>query len=167
MVGNGRNPLLWLDNWHPLGPLYSKFGARVIYNLGGTLHAKVIANHNWQWPRSRNAGTREIVGHTPASFIPHTSREDTVVWNLTTNGRFTIKSAWDGFRTDHPLVNWAKVIWFKHGVPRWFILQWMAILGRFNTKDRLLKWGMLVDNQVGDEENHDHLFLQSPYLAQV
>lgn len=26
MIGNGRDTFLWLDNWHSLGPLYTKFG---------------------------------------------------------------------------------------------------------------------------------------------
>lgn len=58
-----------------------------------------------------------------------------------------------------------------HHNPRWSIIQWMAILGRSNTKDRLLRWGMLMDDQCvlcsASVANHDHLFLQCPYSAQV
>lgn len=68
-----------------------------------------------------------------------------MVWNLTANGRFSIKSAWNALRTPHPVVNWSKVIWFKHAVHRWSIIQWMTVLGSLSTRDRLLKLGMLVD----------------------
>lgn len=39
VVGNGYNIFLWLDNWHPLGPLKTKFGSRFVYNLGRTINA--------------------------------------------------------------------------------------------------------------------------------
>lgn len=41
MIGNGLDTFLWLDNWHPLGPLYNRFGSEVVFNLGRSLQAKV------------------------------------------------------------------------------------------------------------------------------
>lgn len=84
VVGNGRNTFIWLDNWHTLGPLFAKFGSRVVYNLGRNLNAKVatiIVNNTWQWPRCRNSVTREILGSTPTSLVPHPNQEDSVIWN--------------------------------------------------------------------------------------
>lgn len=159
------------------GPLFANFGTRVIYNLGRNLYAKVasiITNQKWQWPRRRNAVTREILRSTPASLTPHISQEDSVVWNLTANGRFSIKSAWNALRrvrTPHPVVNWSKVIWFKHAVHRWSIIQWMTVLGSLSTRDRLLKLGMLVDAQCvmcsAANETHEHLFFQCSFSSQV
>lgn len=105
MVGNGKNTFLWLDNWHPLGPLYARFGSRVVYNLGRNLLAKVdtiISAQSWQWPRGRNSVTGEILRATPPHFIPHPSQEDTVIWNLTPNNSFSIKSAWNAVRRQLP-----------------------------------------------------------------
>lgn len=31
IVGNGGDTFVWLDNWHPLGPLYKVLGEAVIY----------------------------------------------------------------------------------------------------------------------------------------
>lgn len=109
------------DNWHPLGPLFARFGSRVVYNLGRTLHAKVdtiIADQSWQWPRCRNSVTRDILRATPAHFVPHPSQEDTVVWNLTPDHKSSIKSAWNAIRRQHPKVSWSTIIWYKHHVPR-------------------------------------------------
>lgn len=43
-----------LDNWHPFGPLYPKYGEQVVHILGRSLFAKVspiIQGHSWVWPR--------------------------------------------------------------------------------------------------------------------
>lgn len=61
--------------------------------------------------------------NTPASLFPNTSQEDSVAWNLIANERFSIQSAWNAFRRPNPMFTWAKVIWYKHGVPRWSIIQ--------------------------------------------
>lgn len=172
VVGNGMNTFLWLDNWHPLGPLYARFGSRVVYNLGRNLHAKVdtiISAQSWQWPRGRNSVTREILRATPPHFIPHPSQEDTNFWNLTPNNSFSIKSAWKDVRRQHTQVTWHPIIWFKHHVPNWSIIQWLANLGRLATKDRLLTWGMAITDQCvlcsAAVENHAHLFFQCPFSS--
>ncbi|XP_058198389.1 uncharacterized protein LOC131313912 [Rhododendron vialii] len=82
-VGNGQNTHLWLDNWHPQGPLFKGFGESVVYNLGKSLLSKVssiIYNGAWRWPRQRNRVTQFIVVHTPADFQPNCLHEDSVVW---------------------------------------------------------------------------------------
>lgn len=74
--GNARNTFLWLDNWHPVGPLFAKYGAIVIYILGRNHNAKVasiIANQNWQWPRCRNSVTRKIIIHKAYPCFSHPS----------------------------------------------------------------------------------------------
>ena len=29
-MGNGNSIFVWVDNWHPLGPLIKRFGTRII-----------------------------------------------------------------------------------------------------------------------------------------
>lgn len=64
-----------------------------------------------------------------------------------------------------------KVVQYKHSIPRWSIIQWMALLGRLATKDRLHKWGGLTSDQCvlcfAAEETHDHLFFQCPFSTQL
>lgn len=80
VVGNGKDTFLWLDDWHTLGPLFQKFGSRVMFNLGRSLGAKLdsIDNGRWRWPRSRNATIIEIVDSTTRDLIPMMDREDHV-----------------------------------------------------------------------------------------
>ena len=40
-VGDGCNIAIWVDNWHPLGPLCKNFWEEVVRNLGISLRAKV------------------------------------------------------------------------------------------------------------------------------
>ncbi|KAI8559863.1 hypothetical protein RHMOL_Rhmol04G0208500 [Rhododendron molle] len=52
-IGNGASTFLWLDNWHPLGPLYKRFGVNVCCNIGRSLQAKVstiIIDGEWLGP---------------------------------------------------------------------------------------------------------------------
>lgn len=39
-VGNGASTFLRLDKWHPLGPLYKRYGENVCSNIGRSLQAK-------------------------------------------------------------------------------------------------------------------------------
>src|SRR5450432_1701963 len=82
-IGNGQSTSLWFDNWHPLGPLYKRFGDEVAYNDGRSLQAKVssiIHNGQWRWQRARNCVIRNIIAETPATLIPVCDIEDSVVW---------------------------------------------------------------------------------------
>ncbi|KAL7175567.1 hypothetical protein ACSBR2_029213 [Camellia fascicularis] len=39
-IGNGGDVFLWFDNWHPLGSLWARFGARVVYDTAFGMDAK-------------------------------------------------------------------------------------------------------------------------------
>lgn len=141
---------MWLDNWDPLGPSFLRFGARLLYNLGRALQAKVpsiIVNAGWSWPRGRSGVTREILDHTPTTLLPQVNEEDSVSWTLTRTGLFSVKSAWDALRQHRPIVSWHKVVWFKAHVSRWAIIQWLIILGRLAAKDRIWSWGIEVNEE--------------------
>lgn len=103
------NCLLWLENRHPLGPLYHKFGKSVVYNLGRSLSSKVSAiiyNGDWRWPRQRNRVTQFIMAHTPPNFKRECGKEDSVVW-LPHPQCFSGNSAWEAIRCKHPVQQWS------------------------------------------------------------
>lgn len=58
----------------------------------------------------------------------------------------------------------------KYAVPWWTIIQWLALLGRLSTKDRLQQWGVIADAQcvlwAAAMESHVHLLFHSPYSYQ-
>lgn len=56
-VGSGCNIYLWLDNWHPDGILYEKYGFRAVYDAGSNIDAKlsvVLVNRSWRWLPARS-----------------------------------------------------------------------------------------------------------------
>ncbi|KAG5533435.1 hypothetical protein RHGRI_027563 [Rhododendron griersonianum] len=103
-------------------------------------------------------------------LVPNPSQFDSVVWLLNAHG-FSIKSAWDNIREVKLDVTWWKVVWFKAHIPRWAIIQWLAVHGRLATKDRLQNWG-LVPNTLcvlcsASLESHLHLFFMCPYSSYI
>lgn len=124
--------------------------------------ASIIGPTGWRCSRERNQIVRDIIDHTPAGFSPNLQHEDIVVWTLTATGSYSVQSAWDKIRSFGPRVDWVKVVWFKHYVPKWSIIQWMIILRRLSTKDRIHQWGIvfdaiccLCDIRI---ESHEHSF---------
>lgn len=149
-VGNGRNTFLWYDNWHSLGPLYLRFGDRVVSLFGRSLNAKfsfIIHDGEWRWQRGRSDLVRDIIASTPHDLVPCMDRVDRVFWSLKANGCDSTKSAWSGIRSCAPEVDWFHMVWYPKSVPRWFFIQWIAILNRMSTKDRLSAWGVLNDRE--------------------
>lgn len=73
VIGNGNNTFLWLDYWHPQGPLYKVFGVTIVWNVVRSLLAKVSAilqNGEWHWPRRRNRSIMQLLNSPPVSFCP-------------------------------------------------------------------------------------------------
>ena len=103
-IGNGYDTFLWLDSWHPSGPLFQRWGHIPMLASALNLCSKVsciISGSQWCWPNSSTALAR-IVDSMPA-YSPNHLDADSVLWTLTANGRFTTTSAWHYIR-----VFWAK-----------------------------------------------------------
>ena len=77
-IVNGNRTFLWFDNWHPLGPLFDKFGARIVYDSAIPLHAKVnviIDGGEWHWPRTNTLELMEVRSGMHSLPPPSTSRK--------------------------------------------------------------------------------------------
>lgn len=164
-IGNGNDTYVWLDNWHPLGPLYQKFGESVVYNLGRSLFARVadiIQDGIWLWPRPRNKVTLQIIDATPAGFLPTLQSDDEVFCSPSSSGLYSTTSAWNAIRTIGQTQSWCSVVWFHRSVPKWAFIVWLACRQRLATKDRLHNWGMDVHPSCvlchQWMESHAHLF---------
>lgn len=139
VVGNGASVFLWTDNWHTLGPLLHKYQDQIVFNMGRSLNARVasiVCATGWRWARVRNPVVQDIIAHTPVGFLPNMLQDDSVRWTLTATGTFNLRAS--GSKVD-----WRKVVWFKHHVPRWAVIQWMIVLGRLSTRNRLVSGGLL------------------------
>lgn len=141
-----------------LGPLHKKFGEEIVFNLGRSLQAKVssiIYPGEWHWP---------ILRQTPPDFKPNCSRDDYVVWLPHPSHTYSVASAWEAIRSRKQTQPWAPITWSKNFVPRWAFVLWMVVQCKMKTMDRLLSWGMQVDDCCllwnNEKESYHHFFFQ-------
>lgn len=173
LIGNGHATSLWFDNWHPLGPLYAKFGHRVLYDSGLPKEATVsliIHNSRWAFPVTQTLELNEIRSALPILLPSKRNEIDQVKWSLTSNGQFTISSLWDKLRTPFPKVLWHNLVWFSGHIPKCSFITWLAIQSRLSTADRLVSFGLPLSAQCSfcpENESHDHLFFNCPFSRQV
>ncbi|XP_028099520.1 uncharacterized protein LOC114299050 [Camellia sinensis] len=98
IIGDGGNVFLWHDNWHPLGSLYDRFGARIIHTLPDNSKVNVIVeNNSWKWPRAASQVLKELIDSTPPSLVPRHAT-NRIVWLPATDGKFSINSTWNPWR---------------------------------------------------------------------
>ena len=54
------------------------------------------------------------------------------------------------------------MLWFQYHIPKSSVISWMAVLNRLSTKDRLVSWGMSIEECClfchQEKETRDHLF---------
>lgn len=98
------NTLLWTDKWHPLGASYKKFGEALVVNRGQADQGV------WRWPSQRNRAILNIMRHTPSDFLPSPSTCDGANWTLSTDGVFSVKTAWEACRHRNPIQSWHSLV---------------------------------------------------------
>ncbi|XP_028119112.1 uncharacterized protein LOC114316616 [Camellia sinensis] len=173
-LGNGENVFLWHDNWHPFGSLLLRYGPRILYDTNLPDNSKVssiISNDSWNWPFPNSWEIQEWIAATPPSLKPSIDSPDIPVWSLTTDGSFSIYSAWDCWRDKGPKVTWSNLIWGPPVIPRVSFIVWLAIHERLNTGDRLQIFGLLTSPSCplccAPEESHSHLFFRCHYSSRI
>ena len=172
-IGNGRDTWMWLDNWHPNGPLVKHYGPRIVYDSGRNITdwvSNFIQNNRWNLPIARSRDLINIKNNMPLYRLDD-SVHDYVEWSLHKSGSFSVASAWEAIREHHIVVEWASVLWHKDSIPRCSIIAWLVCRNRLNTKDRLLKWGVVTEDSCilcgMFGETRDHLFFHCDYSTYI
>ncbi|XP_039070407.1 uncharacterized protein LOC120217317 [Hibiscus syriacus] len=102
----------------------------------------------------------KLRGEARGLFFPYAN------WSLI-NGKWI----WDNIRGSRDKVSWHRLIWFPGHIPKFSLISWMVILDRLPTKDRLARFGLLVDNVCGlcgaGMESRDHLFADCSFARGV
>ncbi|XP_028119111.1 uncharacterized protein LOC114316615 [Camellia sinensis] len=173
-IGCGDTTFLWFDNWHPIGPLWNKFGDRIIYDSAlnsDTKVSKIIDGSSWKWPFPNSWEIQELISSTLVCFHPNPSSTDQAIWNLTTDGKFSIQSAWNHWRKKFDIVVWHKLVWGPHRIPKVSFNVWVALHNRLYTGDRLRMFGLSTSSQcpfcLHLEESHSHLFFECIFSSRV
>ncbi|XP_028110956.1 uncharacterized protein LOC114309425 [Camellia sinensis] len=141
-LGNGENVFLWHDNWHPFDSLLCRYGPRILYDTNLPNNSKVssiISNDSWNWSFPNSWEIQEWITATPPSLKPSIDSPDIPVWSLTTDGSFSIHSAWDCWRDKGPKVTWSNLVWGPPVIPR------AVIQAKCNSHWPSLPWLELVE----------------------
>lgn len=69
---------MWYDNWHPLGPLLSRFGSWMVYDAACSIHSEVeiyVDGLDWRIPRAVSSELLQITANW-ATYRPNASLND-------------------------------------------------------------------------------------------
>lgn len=138
---------MWLDHWHPCGPLMQKYGGRIIYDAGSSRYSTVadfIRTNEWAIPNPISRALIEVRNNLP-TCRPCPGNDVEVEWTLTVDGKFSCKAVWEHLRSHSATVDWAVLVWYRDHIPRCSVITWLACKDRLRTKDRLYRWGVVTD----------------------
>jgi hypothetical protein len=140
-VGDGHRIHLWVDNWHPSGILFEKFGPRAVYDAQSHKDAKlssVLSNGSWRWRPARSDALVEIQSRLPEISI---GDHDKPIWTASKLGSYVSAETWDMLRNRHPEVTWWPLVWFAYAIPKQAFILWLVMRDKLTTGERLAKWG--------------------------
>jgi len=157
-----------------VGRLVDVYGERMIYDSGLSRHAKVaevISEGSWKWPPARSFALLDLFASTPSSFKPDVASEDRLVWEDDARGLFSIRRAWNVFRTQRARVPWFRSVWFPKAIPKHAFILWLAIRRALATQVRLLSFGLLASMKCVfcgiEREDVDHLFFSCSFAEKI
>lgn len=114
---------------------------------------------NMSWPLRKILNSRNLVGNIGG-------------WSaVCKNCVFSIKTMYHLLMGPSDKVSWRRIIFHNKASPKSLFISWLAILGRFPTLDRLIKW-KVVDTNVCPmcscvPESVLHLFFECCYSTAV
>ena len=83
------------------------------------------------------------------------------VWKFP-GSRYSTAQIWKEIRPRKEKVDWHRLVWTPMAIPKHIIIDWMAILNRLPTMDRLKGWGIELNGTCRlcqqEQESRDHLF---------
>ena len=85
--------------------------------------------------------------------------------------KYKTTAVWREIRSRRDKVEWHRLLWGSYTVPKYSFIAWMAVLDRLPTKDRMQKWGIMVDGQCvlckQENETRNHLFFGCSFSQSV
>lgn len=139
--------------------------------------ADALNDDGWRFERSRS---RNPIISLLKNCVPDSQQilssevDDKYVWfsnGQNGSGIFSASQTWRTLFPHREHVFWHKVVWFKGRIPKHAFLSWIAARDRMVTRDRLLRWGLLVPSCcvlcVGHDESRQHLFFDCNFSSQV
>ena len=170
---NGETTRFWSDNWTPLGELRTYLSA-TSSRMGIPLHAIVsslLVDGTWSLPPAHSEAQVELYSYlTTIQLAPS---QDYYEWEINGQVYTTYKTGqlYDYLCEPRPNVFWHKAVWISRAIPRHNFHAWLVVLNRIPTRDRLINWGIQVDDRCllcnSNQESRDHLFFTCNYSYEL
>lgn len=169
-VGNSSSFLFWHDPWMQNSTLLSRFDNGIVSVVESSSMAVVgnfIENSIWRLPPSNHTWAIEL--RRLVSQVPIRSR-DTISWHNLQAPCVNLSTIWADVRTvgSAPRI---MAVWNPLSVPRCSFTPWLAFKNRLLTKDRMVQFGMNVDDQCilckPHIETRNHMFSECVFFDAV
>ncbi|XP_059285014.1 uncharacterized protein LOC132038353 [Lycium ferocissimum] len=110
--------LFWFDNWTGLGPLYFLTDSLFYCDENINNVYDVVTEGRWNEIVIRNSLLEELADHILTEIQPPSKGNelDVPYWKLSTNGQFSVKTAWEYVRSKAEKRDIYKKMWVK-GLP--------------------------------------------------
>ncbi|KAL0404252.1 UNVERIFIED_CONTAM: putative ribonuclease H protein [Sesamum radiatum] len=115
-IGDGRKFRLWIDLWHPRGPLIRCFprGPAITGLPADSLLMAMLHQGQWNWPSEMDFDIQEIISGLPDLS---SQQSDMITWRLHP-GKFTTVGAVAFLHPPSPHVLWHQLLGGKFKIPR-------------------------------------------------
>ncbi|GJS80119.1 RNA-directed DNA polymerase, eukaryota, reverse transcriptase zinc-binding domain protein [Tanacetum coccineum] len=182
---NGKAKIAWSEGsntdswgWKNLLSIRDQIIHHVVYKIGNGINVSMW-NDRWTEVRvlSNYITYRSLKKYPDIVSIPvptiTPTKNDKVGWKNKKGKfvRFSVRNVLEDFYDDGEQVKWYSLVWFSQCIPKHAFNLWVAIHGRFNTKDRLHKWHPNIDMKCpfchDIRDSHKHLFFECEYSKAV
>lgn len=174
MVRGGSETYFWFDPWTPFGVLVDYLGPSGPSDLGIPLDSLVSSiTQGSAWTLRPARSERQVNLHVYLTSFTPSPGADVAIWKVgdTITAKFSTKKVWQDLRRSRPSVSWARFVWNQAIIPKFKITSWLFLLNRNPTMDRLISWGLDLENCCllcgTAPESRDHLFFLCPYSTLV
>ncbi|XP_009132645.2 uncharacterized protein LOC103857217 [Brassica rapa] len=174
MVRRGSETYFWFDPWTPYGVLIDYLGPSGPSDLGISMDSLVSSiTQGSAWTLRPARSERQVNLHVYLTSFSPSPGSDAAIWKVGDSicANFSTKKVWQFLRMAKPSVSWARFIWNQEIIPKHRITSWLFMLNRNPTMDRLISWGLDLENCCllcgSAPESRDHLFFLCPYSTLV
>lgn len=151
-----------------------RYGDRIRYDAGSRREALVdtiLSNGDWRPGPAASHDLMTVWGALPSVEVLQSNENDIVVWKDSTDGLFSLKTAWETIRAHENKVDWYAVVWFANNISKHSFLAWRVMMRRLPTQSRLCKLKILRMSQCcfcwNARETDEHLFFQCPFSSSI
>ncbi|GJS40759.1 putative reverse transcriptase domain-containing protein [Tanacetum coccineum] len=150
---------------------------REISNAGYTCSkvSDLMVHNAWNWPSSWLIKAPEL-GLVPTPSI-QMDTSDVLQWRDSNESisEFSVKKVWEAIRPRGEEVDWYRMVWFPHCVPRHAFLLWLVMRNSLKTQDRLKQWDVGINTDLNmlrcsfcdlQANLREHLFFECSYSTQ-